>query len=143
MRVALTVWEGRISPVFDTARSLLIVDIEDGWPVARHDEQLSAHTAHETMARLRALGVEVLICGAVSRPLAEMIRACGIRLLPFVSGERDEVVAALIAGRIPDIAFAMPGCGGGRGRRMRARRGACGEGPPDCGHGLRSEKEKR
>jgi predicted Fe-Mo cluster-binding NifX family protein len=142
MRVALTVWEGRISPVFDTARSLLIVDIEDGRPVARHDEQLSAHTAHETMTRLRALGVEVLICGAVSRPLAEMIRACGIRLLPFVSGERDEVVAALIAGRIPDIAFAMPGCGGGRGRRMRARRGACGEALPGCGHGLKSEKEK-
>lgn len=143
MRVALTVWEGRISPVFDTARSILIADIVDGRPVTQREESLTGDTVHERVARLHALAVEVLICGAVSRPLADMISASGIRLLPFVSGTRDEVLAALIAKKMPDTAFAMPGCGCGRGRRMRTRRGACIDGLPRPARGVNTRKETK
>ncbi|MEZ4551736.1 MAG: hypothetical protein R2860_13105 [Desulfobacterales bacterium] len=35
MKVALTAWEDRISPVFDAARTLLIAEVENGEIVKR------------------------------------------------------------------------------------------------------------
>ncbi|HNR33504.1 MAG TPA: NifB/NifX family molybdenum-iron cluster-binding protein [Candidatus Hydrogenedentes bacterium] len=126
VKVAMTIWEGRISPVLDTARALVVADIDGGGLVSQRSEELPADSGHEKVARLRALGVEVLVCGAVSRPLADLVTASGIRLVPFVSGEFGEVMDAVIAGGVPSKAFSMPGCGCGRGRRLRARRGRCG-----------------
>ena len=40
MRVALSEWEGRISPVFDTCSKLLVVACEDGRESTRTVEQL-------------------------------------------------------------------------------------------------------
>lgn len=119
MRVALTVWEGRISPVLDTARSAAIADVENGTTITQRDETLTEDSPHGKVSQLRALGVEVLVCGAVSRPLANLVSSTGIRLIPFVAGELGEVLAAVIAGRIPDSAFSMPGCGCQRRRRFR------------------------
>jgi predicted Fe-Mo cluster-binding NifX family protein len=122
VKVALTVWEGRISPVLDTARSVVVADIEDGIPVVQREEAFAGDSDREKVGRLRARGVDVLVCGAVSRPLAALVASCGIRLIPFVSGELREVLAAVIAGRMPNTAFSMPGCGcGGQGRRRRGR----------------------
>lgn len=128
MKVALTIWEGRISPVLDTAQVLLIAEITDGQAVARREERFAGSSAHEKVAQLRALGVEVLVCGAVSRPLAEAFAAGGVRLIPYVSGESGEVLDAVAAGELSNPAFAMPGCGCGHGRGPRGNRGGCGGG---------------
>jgi len=141
MKVALTTWEGRISPVFDTARTVVVADIENGRPVSQRDEAFAGDSAQGKITKLRALGVEVLVCGAVSRPLADLVSSCGIRLIPFVSGELREVLEAVIAGRMPDTAFSMPGCGCRRGRRFRARHGNCAENPRRTSHAIEPKVE--
>lgn len=143
MRIALTEWQGRISPVLDTARALVVADIEDGALISRRDEAFSGDMVQEKIARLRALGVELLVCGAVSRPLAESIVSSGIRLVPFVSGDIGEVLQAVTARRMPDPAFAMPGCRCGRGRRFRARRGSCVENPNSASRSIELVEEKK
>lgn len=130
MNVALTVWEDHISPVLDTARSVVLVEMRNGAPVSRREEALAGDSPYEKAARLRALGVETLVCGAISRPLAELIASLGIQVVPFVSGSVDEVLGAMIAGRVPDKAFSMPGCGCQRQRRLRGQHG-CGA---KCAH---------
>lgn len=110
MRVALTTWDGRISPVFDTARAAMVAEIEGGRPVSRWDEVFTGDSVQEKIARFQALGVEVLVCGAISCPVAATVSSCGIRLIPFVSGEIGAVLEAVIEGRIPATAFSMPGC---------------------------------
>ena len=114
MTVAFAVWQNRISPVFDTAGTLLVAEIEGGQVPSRRQEPLGGAVPGARVARLKALGVQVLVCGAISRPLAAMVAAAGIRLVPFVAGEVEEVVAAFAAGSLPAPAFAMPGCGGRR-----------------------------
>lgn len=111
MKVALTTWEGRISPVLDTARCAVVADIEEGRTVSQHVETFSDDSPHEKLERLRALGVDTLVCGAVSRSLADLVSSCGIQLIPFVSGELNEVLEVVAAGRIPERSFSMPGCG--------------------------------
>lgn len=126
MTVAFAVWDNRISPVFDTAGTLLVAEMEGGRVTGRRREPMDGDLPSEKVARLKALGVETLVCGAISRPLAGMIAAEGIRLVPFVAGTVEEVVAAYAQGLLPGPTFAMPGCG--RRRRGRFGRGRGGGG---------------
>ena len=119
MKVAMTIWDGRISPVCDAARRLALVAMGDGAPSggARIEEPLPADQPLQLLARLRELDVETLICGAISRPLAELITNAGIRLIPFVAGGEGEILKAFVQGRLDEPEFQMPGCCGRRRRR--------------------------
>lgn len=122
MKVALATWNGRISPVFDVARQVLILDVEDGREIARHEESLPGTDPQAQATRVGALGPRTLICGAISRPMAAMLDAGGIRVLPFTAGPVEDVLAAWLAGSLPDPALSMPGCcGRGRCQGGRAR----------------------
>ncbi len=111
MKVALTVWENRVSPVFDCAQRLLIVDICERTEVGRHFEPFHWHSPYSRASKLSALGVQVLICGAVSEQCAHIIDTKGIRIIPFVAGKVDEVLDAYLKEKLNDRKFLMPGCG--------------------------------
>lgn len=132
MKMALAVWDGRISPVFDSSKRLEVLLVEGERVASRQTHELTGDQPLDRAARLAELGVEILVCGAVSRPLAEMIAARGIRLIPFVAGGTEEVVAAFLSGGLPSPRLAMPGC---CGRRMRHRGGAGGDGCRRTGTG--------
>jgi predicted Fe-Mo cluster-binding NifX family protein len=121
MRVAIPAWNDRVSPVFDAARSVMVVDVENGVEQARRQETLQEEFPTRRARQLAQLGVNVLICGAISRPLAAMIAASGITVIPWTAGPVDEVLTAYLAGRLPDPRWLMPGCGGKR--RHRGGRG--------------------
>jgi len=140
MRLAITVWESRISPVFDTARIAMITDIENGEARNRHDEALPDGSPCQKVARLRELGVETLVCGAISGSFADLLSSSGIRLIPFVSGDVDEVLQVMAAKGTPPRTFSMPGCG--HGRRFHGRRGNCGARPRCASQDIELEKEK-
>ncbi len=119
MKVALTVWENRISPLFDCARTLLIVDITDETAAGRYFEPFHYESPSSRAAQLSDLKVQVLICGAVSDLFANMIEAYGIRMISFVAGAVDEVIDAYLTGAISSSKFQMPGCGTGRDNEYR------------------------
>lgn len=120
MKFAIPIWNGRVSPVFDSAQRLLVLDACDGRIVGRSEASLAEETLPGRVDALRRLGIRALVCGAVSRPLADMIARTGIELVPFVSGEADEVAQAYLSKELPGPAFFMPGCCGAR-RRGRGR----------------------
>ena len=113
MKVALTVWENRISPLFDSARMLLIVDIVDRMETGRCFESFHCESPFSRAVRLSDLKIEVLICGAVSDPFANTIEANGIKIIAFVAGAVDEVLKAYLTGELGDSRFRMPGCEAG------------------------------
>lgn len=123
--VAVPEWQGRVSPVFDVAGTLVLVRATmDGQEDARQAESLGSTSAHERARRLRELGVDVLVCGAISRPLEALVAAEGVRVIPNICGPVDEVVAAFREGTLDDGRFAMPGCCRRRRRGPnRCRRG--------------------
>ncbi len=123
MKTALTVWDGRISPVFDVSREAVVLTLEDGVERARSTERIEAPTAALKIARLQELGIELLVCGAISESLQQELSARGIRVLGFVAGALEEVLSALLAGGLPGPELAMPGCRGPQ-RRVRAGQGA-------------------
>ncbi len=135
MKVALAIWNGRISPVFDVARQLLLLEIVDGKVIDRREEVLPGTELQAQARRLTALAPQALICGAISRPLAALLAAAPIKVVPFTAGTVEDVLAAWLAGKLPQPALCMPGCGcrrrqrcpggraGGAGRRWAGRPG--------------------
>ena len=72
--------------------------------------------------QLEALGVEVLLCGAISRPLERMIRASGVKVIPCLRGSIEEIIAAYLVDGLSDPRFILPGLGPGAGCVRGGRR---------------------
>ena len=128
MKVALPVWQGRVSSVFDLAHKLLVVEFEKGREKSRREIVLIEQSGANRAATLKQLGIGVLICGAISRPLAEMISGSGIQVLPFVSGSTEQIIKAYKTDRLSQPQYVLPGFwhGARRGfRRCRGWKGGC------------------
>jgi predicted Fe-Mo cluster-binding NifX family protein len=123
MKVALPVWQGRVSSVFDFAHRLLVVEVEKGKEKSRQEIILVEQIGPNRAATLKQLGVGVLICGAISRPLAETINGSGIQVLPFVSGPTEQIINAYMTGRLGQPQYILPGFWHGARRGFRRCRG--------------------
>lgn len=137
MKIAIPYWHGRISPVFDVAGNVSLVEITDGCEKNRRDISLEAETLGSRIDTLVNAGAEVLVCGAISKPLEMGLTARGVKVIPQTCGDVELVLAAYIKCGLNPNAFLMPGCCG-RGNRFRNRgqqsgsRGNCV--CPGCGH---------
>jgi len=128
MRVAIPISNDRVSPVFDAASRMVLVDVKNGIEQGRREEALPESFLERRARRLAELGVTVLICGAVSRPLAALLEGSGITVFPWTAGWVNDVLEAYLEGRLPGKRWRMPGCGGRwqrhRGDRIRCNRGS-------------------
>jgi len=110
MKIAIPVWNDCVSNVFDFAHRLLLVEIENNKEVNRSEIPLEVHSLPQRAGQLKSLGVDVLVCGAISRALAYMVTASGIEVLPYVTGSIDDVLQAYLNGQLVQPQFTMPGC---------------------------------
>ena len=121
MKVAIPHWQGRISPVFDVAGNVLVVEFDGDAEQTRQDMAFDAEDPQLRATRLAQTGANVLICGAISWPLEMAVSAAGIDVIPQTCGDVEQVLKAFAAGQLQQDAFLMPGCCGRR-RQFRARR---------------------
>jgi predicted Fe-Mo cluster-binding NifX family protein len=110
MKIAVSVWEGRVSPVFDTASRLLVLDMDGTGEASRFEVFLDEQTCSRKCSRIQVLGVDILICGAISRYFQGILTSSGIRVIPWVCGVASEVVTAYMDGTLSQPRYLMPGC---------------------------------
>jgi len=122
-KVAIPHWQGRVSPVFDSAGSVLVVELDGGRIGSRRQVVLTDEEWPRRVASLVATGAGVLICGAISRPLEVALSGAGIEVIPQTCGEVESVLAAYLNGDLARGGFLMPGCCGRRRFRGRRARG--------------------
>jgi len=123
MKAAFASWNNRIAPVFDVTRQVRVVESRSGKAVgAAQEAQLDGPPLARAL-RLAELGTGTLVCGAISRPFHDMVVSQGIRVIPFVAGDLDEVIRAWLSGGLVGNAFAMPGCCRRRRHRFHGMRG--------------------
>lgn len=127
MKIAIPNWQGRVSPVFDVARDVLLVDVVDGLAQARTAVRMSEDDIQARVKTMVDLSVDVLICGAISRPLEMAVWLAGIEVFPQTRGSVEQVLAAFVSGNLNQDKFIMPGCCGLR-RRSRGRGSRNGQG---------------
>ena len=110
MTVAMPIWQGRISPVLDVAGRFLVVQIENGHETSRR-EILVGETSPRLLAKgIKEMGPEVLLCGALSQPVADSLANEGVRVWPHICGEAESVLQAFLTNTLEQAEFRMPGC---------------------------------
>lgn len=121
MRLGIPDWHGQVSPVFDVAGQLLVLDVQGGQEVGRRAVSLRSLGSTERAQRLGDLGIDTLVCGAISSSLEGMITRLGVRVVALVAGPVEQVARSVIAGeRLPSSCL-LPGCRRPRVRRPAAR----------------------
>lgn len=119
IRIALPHWRGRISPVFDVARQVMIIEAEGGVEQSRGNVIFNVDDPGRRVQRLIDTGAQVLICGAISRSMEVAIASAGIDVIPQTCGDLEAVAQAYREGRLTPEAFLAPGSGGRRRRPAR------------------------
>lgn len=121
IKAGFSAWNQRIAPVFDVARHLLLVEADGPRLVSESQLELVEEAPLPRSFQLAELGLETLVCGAISRPMLTSIAAYGIRVVPFVTGPLKEVVQAWLSGTLESNVYAMPGFCFPKRRRGHAR----------------------
>lgn len=118
MNVAITVWKNRISPVFDSAQVLLVVQTQGTEIVDAVVRKVQTTMLDRFLTLLEELDVHVLICGALCEGPASILKNQGVEVISFVTGEAEDVLECYLQ-RQDLTEFIMPGCGRGRCCRIR------------------------
>ena len=99
MRIAIPVCEGGISPVFDVAKHMILVDVESGQETTRTEVSLENSDPDSIAQRIVDLGADTLICGAISLPLESYLLSTGVDVIPLIDTPLDD---GLIPPEFPD-----------------------------------------
>jgi predicted Fe-Mo cluster-binding NifX family protein len=92
MRVAMPISDRRVARTFDSAPSLLVVDVNSGGRIEFFETPARFRSLRERAKELAAFGVDVVLCDGISHALESMILSRGIEVLQHVSGNVDEVL---------------------------------------------------
>jgi len=152
MRVAVTVWEDSVSTVCDFCNRVLIFDIEAGEAKNPLPLAFETHMWPARVNQLKAAGVGVLLCGALSRPLERLLATAGIQVIAGLCGSVEDIMKAYLDGALCNARFTLPGfvpeanrLGGPRRRRCGRRSGPGpwgGAGPRSSAGSIRDRKSE-
>ncbi len=109
MKVALTVWGNRISPVFDSAQTVLLAEVLDKKIIDKTFEFIPLLIPVAIARKIVDFNPDSLICGAISQEPARIIEDAGITLIPFISGKAEPILRAY-AQNMAINQYCMPGC---------------------------------
>ncbi len=109
MKIAIPERKGRVSPVFDSARHIWVVHIEDGLEISRDKVMLDAVDPLRKARQVHRLGVDTLICGVISRLPRMVLSSSGVAVFSSICGAIDAVIEGFCRNRLTDECFRMPG----------------------------------
>ena len=125
MKIAVPVWEGRISPVLDTADRLMVFSIIGGIIDSRDEIFIGEKSLPEKARDIKHYS-DILICGALSRPMESCLESFGVEVHGWVMGNAERLVEMYACGGVPGPEYYMPGCGNrqfyGCGHRHRHKK---------------------
>jgi predicted Fe-Mo cluster-binding NifX family protein len=108
-KIAVPIFQNRVSPVLDSCKYLLVVDTEAMAEKVRSTVYLGDMSLTERCNLLCKLKVTNVICGGVSELFANLIKGSHIALINGIAGNVDDVISAFLMDRLYLPEFYMPG----------------------------------
>jgi len=115
-KIAITILGNRFAPVFDVSGSLLILEICKNAIINSKIESLDTHNINLKFATIKMCGIDLLICGAISRRFQNKAQEYGIDLISFICGNIEDIINSYLSGKPLKQFFAMPGCSKQKGK---------------------------
>jgi predicted Fe-Mo cluster-binding NifX family protein len=119
MKIVIPLFIDRISPRFDFAPTLRLLNIEGNKIVESREVSCEGWNDSERVSKLRELGVDTLICGGLPNHLMGLLNHNGIKVIPWVAGNANEALTLFLQGRLNS---GMALCPGRRGRKRLCRK---------------------
>jgi predicted Fe-Mo cluster-binding NifX family protein len=110
LKIAITIWGNRVSPVFDAAATLLVAHIENRMITKKSYTSFDPQTPSDLIKLLKKMQIPVLICGAISTKPADLIVNHDIKLISFVTGNALKILENFALKQTIEKAYMMPGC---------------------------------
>ncbi len=110
MKIAITIWGNRISPVFDAAHTLLIASIEKRMPFKKSYTSFDPQSPQDLIKILNKNQITTLVCGAISTKPADFIVENNIKLISFVTGNALDFLDSFANKQTIEQGHVMPGC---------------------------------
>ena len=121
MKIAITIWGNRISPVFDAAHTLLAARIENRRILSKRYTPFNPDSPQELIQILNKMQATTLICGAISTKPADFIVENNIKLISFVTGNALDFLDSFATRQAIKKGHMMPGCSIGYCQRLKSR----------------------
>lgn len=109
MKIAITLWGNKVSPVFDACEYVLLVTLQKRREVNRELVPVKNLQAVETGRLLQKRGVEWLVCGAITRVALEDLIGLGLKVTGYISGNVEQIITAICYDEPIEEMFDMPG----------------------------------
>ena len=122
MRVSIATCQGRVCPRFDRAVTLMVIDVRSDREESREVLDITTWPAHGRATRVAQLGVDQLICGALSSFDEAGFDESPVHLVSQVAGPVDAVIQAIVSGAISPGRHYWPDRSDARAREMQRRR---------------------
>jgi len=100
LKIAVPRFGENVAPCFEHTTTISIFWLDEGQVSRKRDFTL---VSHEPLDRVRLLGdrqVDTLICGGIQQRLEDMLETRGIRVISWVKGAVDDLVAQFVKGEL-------------------------------------------
>jgi predicted Fe-Mo cluster-binding NifX family protein len=112
MKVAIPMFQKRVSPCFECAPRFLLVDITNDQVV---EIDTVGWSANDRIKKFAESGVDTVICGGIDKMSARRLEHQGIKVHSWVSGEATDALRCLVRGKMDSEIMVGPnGCRRGR-----------------------------
>jgi predicted Fe-Mo cluster-binding NifX family protein len=115
MKLAIPLYETRVSPRFCYSQGVLIVENNGQQEIRRKILGLEKYHPEDIPEILSKEGVEIVISGGMNHYFQNLFRTRGIQVIWGIIGEPDDALAAFKAGKLISGMGCCPQ--GGRGRK--------------------------
>jgi predicted Fe-Mo cluster-binding NifX family protein len=97
MRVAIPVFQSKISPRFDSTQEFVLLEIEKNKVMKREDLPTKGWPLSAKLKQIVDLSVDTLICGGIDLESMKQLNFSGIKVYSWITGEVDDVVACYLS----------------------------------------------
>ncbi len=94
IRIAIPIFQNRVSPILDTCTRLLIIDYEKSFEIGRQEVFCNNYSLPERFSLIQKIHPNVIICCGISDVFDRMLQTADIRLVCGIAGEVDKVAEA-------------------------------------------------
>ena len=100
MKVAIPRMGESVAPCFEYCATMAIFTVADGAVTDQIDFPLRSRDPFDRVRLLRDQHVNTIICGGVQTTYEDVLRASGFRVISWVSGSVDDLLALFLGGQL-------------------------------------------
>ena len=96
MKIAIPVFQTKISPRFDSTQGFILLHIEKSSVLEREKLNTTGWPVSAKLKQLVDLGVDTLICGGIDVKSMQHLNSNGIQIYSWITGEVDDAIACFL-----------------------------------------------